>query len=59
VINGKIQHPTIAQYDTRQTKKCLNEINKWALGVLVPYYTELKYLKKSVIDKQENEDESG
>ena len=60
VIDGKIQHPTIAQYDDRYPDKCQFEISKWTMNASVPEYAELKYLKKiKIIDEKHDLAESG
>ncbi|CAF3799544.1 unnamed protein product [Rotaria sp. Silwood1] len=60
VIDGKIQHPIIAQYKTQLTEKCGNEITKWSPSTVVPPNAELKHLKKiKILDTPEgNEEES-
>src|SRR5438132_14411422 len=58
VINGKIGHPVIAQYTTGFKEKCGLEICKWSTNVLVPEYTELKYLQQSkFVNKENHEDQ--
>ena len=60
VIDGRIQHPVIAQYDDRCPDKCQFEISKWTMNVSVPEYAELKYLKKiKIIDEKNDLGESG
>ena len=55
VIDGRIQHPIIAQYADRYPDKCQFEISKWAMNIPVPEYAELKYLKKIKIIDQKND----
>ncbi|CAF0900910.1 unnamed protein product [Rotaria sordida] len=60
VVDGKIQHPIIAQYNTQLTEKCGNEITKWLPSTVVPPNAELRQLKKiKILDTLEGyEDES-
>ncbi|CAF3210884.1 unnamed protein product [Rotaria sp. Silwood2] len=60
VVDGKIQHPIIAQYKTQLTEKCGNEITKWSPSTVVPLNAELRHLKKiKILDTPEGyEDES-
>ena len=56
VVNGKIQHPIIAQYNTQLTEKCGNEITKWSPSTVLPPNTELKHMKTiKIIDIPEPE----
>ena len=60
VIDDRIQHPIIAQYDDRYPDKCQFEISKWAMNIPAPEYAELKYLKKiKIIDEKNDLGESG
>jgi len=60
VVDGKIKDSIIAQYNTKHTEKCGSEIAKWLPNISIPTCAELKYLNKiKIMDKQNNEDESG
>ena len=60
VIDGRIQHPIIAQYVDRYPHKCQFEISKWLMNVPLPEYAELKYLKRiKIIDEKNDLGESG
>ena len=60
VIDGRIQHPIIEQYDDRYPDKCQSEISKGAINFPVPEYAKLEYLKKiKIIDEKNDLGESG
>ncbi|CAF4360506.1 unnamed protein product [Rotaria sp. Silwood2] len=60
VLNGQLQDPVVAQYDTRYPETCGVELMKWSTSTPVPKQAELKYVKIiKIMEDNNNSDESG
>ncbi|CAF4867854.1 unnamed protein product [Rotaria sp. Silwood1] len=60
VLNGQLQDPVVAQYDTRYPETCGVELVKWSTSTPVPKHAELKYVKIiKIMEDNNNSDESG